>query len=152
MNIFVVHENPEIAARSLCDKHVVKMILESVQMLSFATPEHLGAKSHYMHPCSIWARQTVGNFEWLQRHAIELLFEYTRRYNKTHKWHDKVPLLQDAEVLDGPRTDFVQAMPDEYRRPNAVDAYRAYYIGDKARFAKWKHGNEPDWWPAKAAA
>jgi hypothetical protein len=34
MNIFVIHENPIIAAREHCDKHVVKMILESAQMLS----------------------------------------------------------------------------------------------------------------------
>ena len=34
MNIFVVEENPVDAARALCDKHVVKMVLESVQLLS----------------------------------------------------------------------------------------------------------------------
>ena len=36
MNIFVLHDNPIIAAKYQCDKHVVKMILESGQMLSTA--------------------------------------------------------------------------------------------------------------------
>jgi hypothetical protein len=36
MNIFVLDKNPEIAAKYHCDKHVLKMILESGQMLSTA--------------------------------------------------------------------------------------------------------------------
>ena len=36
MNIFYVDKNPVVAARSLVDKHVVKMILESAQLLSTA--------------------------------------------------------------------------------------------------------------------
>ena len=34
MNIFILDEKPQIAAEYHCDKHVVKMILESAQMLS----------------------------------------------------------------------------------------------------------------------
>ena len=34
MNIFVLDRNPTIAAQQMCDKHVVKMIVESAQMLS----------------------------------------------------------------------------------------------------------------------
>jgi hypothetical protein len=34
MNIFILDKNPKIAAEYHCDKHVVKMILESAQMLS----------------------------------------------------------------------------------------------------------------------
>ena len=36
MNIFVTDVCPEISARTQCDKHVVKMVLESAQMLSTA--------------------------------------------------------------------------------------------------------------------
>ena len=35
-NIFYLDHDPRIAARYDCDKHVVKMILETVQMLSTA--------------------------------------------------------------------------------------------------------------------
>ena len=47
MNIFYLHENPEICAEYHCDKHVVKMILETAQMLSTAhriIDGELGAK------------------------------------------------------------------------------------------------------------
>lgn len=36
MNIFILDQSPQIAAEYHCDKHVVKMILESAQMLSTA--------------------------------------------------------------------------------------------------------------------
>jgi hypothetical protein len=62
------------------------------------------------------------------------------------------------KMLDGPLnnipqninlgdiTDFAQAMPDAYKNQDAVAAYRAYYLGEKARFAKWRMGNIPTWW------
>ena len=36
MNIFYLDKNPVVAAQMSCDKHVVKMILESAQMLCSA--------------------------------------------------------------------------------------------------------------------
>ena len=33
MNIFALAKSPEVSAQMACDKHVVKMILESAQML-----------------------------------------------------------------------------------------------------------------------
>ena len=36
MNIFILDNDPVIAAQMQCDKHVVKMIVESAQMLSTA--------------------------------------------------------------------------------------------------------------------
>ena len=36
MNIFYVDKNPETAAKMMCDKHIIKMILESAQMLCTA--------------------------------------------------------------------------------------------------------------------
>jgi hypothetical protein len=43
-------------------------------------------------------------------------------------------------------TPFAQAMPLEYKRSCAVEAYRAYYMGDKAEIAAWDWGRPtPDW-------
>lgn len=39
-----------------------------------------------------------------------------------------------------------QAMPEEYKNPDPVKAYRTYYLNDKKDFAKWKLGNVPIWW------
>ena len=38
-------------------------------------------------------------------------------------------------------------MPDEYKDDDYVTAYRKYYKGDKAYFAKWEKGRQqPEWW------
>jgi len=36
MNLFILHEDPVIAAQMQCDKHIPKMVVESGQMLSTA--------------------------------------------------------------------------------------------------------------------
>ena len=101
----------------LCDKHVVKMILESAQMLSavldcqykderrgdtdepviktFGLPGY--PKAHAKHPCTLWARQSKQNAMWLVRHMRALCFEYTRRYGKFHK-QDALPMVYEAQL------------------------------------------------------
>ena len=75
MNIFVVHPDPVESAKQLCDKHICKMILESIQMLCTAWPEEEAPKtcgaSHVNHPCSRWARESSGNYDWLVKHWTE---------------------------------------------------------------------------------
>ncbi|HAW80963.1 MAG TPA: hypothetical protein DCX27_15355, partial [Balneola sp.] len=87
MNIFVLDKNPNEAARQACDKHVVKMILESAQMLCSVHPEGTAPykRSFYNHPCTKWVRETDKNYDWLVDHALALCSEYTKRYGKTHK-------------------------------------------------------------------
>lgn len=160
MNIFVVDKNPRIAARSLCDKHVVKMIVEGCQMLSTIhrlgashivhAPVELYKQSFVNHPCTIWARQTSENYYWLADHTHELSVEYTHRYGKVHKAHEMTEWfirVLPMKVPDGDLTPFAQAMPEEYKVPeNAVQAYRNYYLGAKSKFAKWKFTNQPEWY------
>ena len=49
-----------------------------------------------------------------------------------------------------PRKKFTtppQCMPDEYKDKDYVVAYRKYYMGAKAHFAKWERGvSAPEWW------
>ena len=87
MNIFAVDNDPKIAAQQLCDKHVVKMILESAQMLCAVFPNGDAPykRAFYNHPCTKWARESVENYEWLLNHAYAMCQEYTRRYGKVHK-------------------------------------------------------------------
>ena len=56
MNIFVLSKNPQIAAHLHCDKHVVKMILETAQLLYSAHPVIPGGykRTHVNHPCAVW--------------------------------------------------------------------------------------------------
>jgi hypothetical protein len=68
MNLFVVHQDPIIAARSLNDRHVVKMTLETAQILCSAA-NNLGQwapylPTHLKHPCVLWAAACRANRNW----------------------------------------------------------------------------------------
>lgn len=150
MNIFILDRDPRLAAQYHCDKHVVKMILESAQMLS--TVAGVGYKpTHVNHPCTKWVRESYGNALWLFKLTMYLNEEYCKRYGgEFHKSCD-VASRAFAQIMrqrDGmPRglTPFALAMPDEYKCDDPVQAYRDFYKGDKAHFAKWRNG-APDWW------
>lgn len=154
MNIFYTDGNPTIAARNLCNKHVVKMATESVQILSTLLPPDIAPfkHTHYNHPCCIWARKNSTHALWLLLHAQGIFLEYTRRYGKQHgsfrglqcpELYEFVKTMPSSKFEPPP-----QCMPEEYRCSDTILAYRRYYIGDKARFAKWMCISEiPSWWP-----
>lgn len=145
MNIFVLHLLPSIAAQMHCDKHVVKMILESAQLLYSAhhvaggpLPDGAYKKTHVNHPCAIWVRQSAENYKWLCELGFWLCKEYQYRYgeHKVHKTERHILWLSEnlpAGIPDIPRTPFPQAMPVEYKRDDAVEAYHAYYIENKLK-------------------
>lgn len=91
MNIFVTSKCPVECAQTLDDKRVVKMVLETVQLLCTAINEEAGFQltqyrsTHKGHPCSKWARASLDNWLWLYNHGTALCNEYTRRYGKVHK-------------------------------------------------------------------
>lgn len=117
MNIFVLDKDPAAAARQHNDKHVVKMILESAQLLSTAhrmvdgVPyvdrtannhriqrwRHLDERrestllkaTHVNHPCNVWVRSHEAHYQWLFALFAELNEEYTRRYGKEHAYSAK---------------------------------------------------------------
>jgi hypothetical protein len=147
MNIFVLHTNPVAAAEMQCDKHVVKMCLETAQILSTVAGGPY-KPTHQNHPCVIWARHNQVNYNWLARHGLALCAEYTARYGKTHKCEAVISSLKDHfRYLPIGYSNFVQCMPDEFKQADPVEAYRAYYHS-KARFATWKR-NQPFWWNPK---
>jgi hypothetical protein len=124
MNIFYVDSDPEVAARNMVDRHVVKMILETAQLLSTAHrvidgEEYVGqsqsgrkakrwrlsgnvdaimyAATHINHPSAVWVRENSANYDWLYDHLLALGREYTHRYGRTHLTIDKLKdILKDA--------------------------------------------------------
>ena len=99
MNIFVLDEDPKFCAIAHCDKHVVKMILETAQMICTAHhfiggyDYHIPYKStHTNHPCNRWLRDSVENYKWLVQLITHLNDEYRYRYDKdvNHKSYDAV--------------------------------------------------------------
>jgi hypothetical protein len=154
MNIFFLHTTPILAARAHCDKHVVKMVLETAQIL--AAVHHIhgnGANvtykpTHLNHPCVKWAAASPANYRWLQRLGYELANEYRFRYGKDHKCEALIngELNNPPTALAGLPTLFTEppkCMPDEYKRESTVDSYRAYYAGAKASIAKWAFRGVP---------
>ena len=162
MNIFYLDENPEIAAQMHCDKHVVKMILESAQMLSTAhrviDGEVVGDRkglyktAHKNHPSTIWTRTNNENYEWLWTLMYALMKEYGRRYKKHHATERlNGPLFEPPNNIHWNRrggtsfTDPPQCMPDHCKNEDTVSAYHKYYILEKSNFATWKRRDKPEW-------
>ena len=176
MNIFVLHPEPEQAAQMMADKHIPTMIVESVQMLvqamlSNGAPAdkmpitksrkqpHRGGYPH--HPCTIWAGQSMANWVWLFCHAETLCDEYEKRFGKVHYGREQlnhmVSMFEWALYIpEGKLTPFVRALNQSEGRNldlleptvSTVEAYRTFYLREKASFAKWEKGTPaPDWWP-----
>jgi hypothetical protein len=153
MNIFVVDYDPVIAAQSLVDRHVVKMILETAQLLSTAVKfyntniEGLYKSCYVNHPCSKWTRESRQNFQWLCKHGNALLDEYSYRYYKYHKSSSIIDLAKSYSELfpDIGLTNFVLAMPNEYKVSNAIESYRNYYRGAKRELLIYTKREPPIW-------
>ena len=152
MNIFVTHPDPQASAQCLPDKHVVKMPLETCQMLSIVCSEQWGhnygkiyrndgqpyqtTKGAFRnHPCTIWANDTLENAWWLLTHGLALCAEYTHRYGKIHSCQR--PLQETTHLLPSAdhtkHTPFVFAGPDVYKHDKTIDIFTAYkyYIASK---------------------
>jgi len=152
MNIFVLDYDIGNCARFHCDQHVVKMILESAQLLctalnqkGFSTPYK---PTHTKHPCVLWLEESYDNFLWLEALVAELNREYRFRYGHIND-HASMKVVNEIkphryEAIG--LTPFAQAMPDQYKvAGNAAQAYRAFYNGEKLGFAKWTKREIPYW-------
>lgn len=146
MNVFVLDLDPSRAAEALCNKHVVKMCLETAQILCTV----MGGKykpTHTRHPCVRWAGASRDNADWLVQHGLAIGAEYTYRYGKRHR---SVDVIEDCasrllQIPAGSLTQFALAMPEEFHTNDAVRSYRTYYQ-TKRRFAAWTRRSIPDWW------
>ena len=152
MNIFYLDKNIQRCARYHCDKHVIKMILESTQILCSVLHQH-GLKAsykptHLQHPCTLWAGESLENWLWLRELVLELDKEYRYRFNhkKSHRSalvaeHLEIPPLPSLGITERP-----QAMPEIYKIPgNPVKAYRQYYISAKSHLLIYTKREVPSW-------
>ena len=155
MNIFHLDKDPVTCAKYHCDKHVVKMILETGQMLCTAYQRHYGLKddlykpAYPHHPMTKWVGDSGGNFFFTMKLFNCLLDEYKKRYNKTHKTSKIIILLTDKYLkwhsMTGEFTTPPLCMPDEYKSDNYIKSYKNYYIGEKMHFAKYNYSKKPKW-------
>ena len=152
MNIFALSYDATEAAQFHMDRHVVKMPLESAQMLCTAVHIHGGSaiykKAFVKHPCTIWAAKTRSNFDWLTNFGIALCVEYQYRYNRVHACRLVIEdCMSKRECIpEGELTTFAQAMPEEYKNECTLEAYREYYRKGKSHLAVWKGREKPHWY------
>jgi hypothetical protein len=152
MNIFVLDLDVENCAAYHADQHVVKMILESAQMLCTVLNQY-GIEApyrstHVHHPCTLWTGASLSNWKWLRTLALCLNEEFKYRYDRSQDHRSAVVIRQLPlpPIEDQGLTEFAQAMPERYRVPgDAVQAYRSFYVGEKGSFATWTRRDVP-WW------
>jgi hypothetical protein len=152
MNIFVTDLDPEVCAQNLDDKRVIKMILESAQMLSTAMNTRGGQgpykTTHVNHPCTVWVRASTANYYWLLNHFLTLCYEYTARYGKEHKCQVFFSKFNQSSHLmpPGPLTPFANCTP--HKDMETIEAYRLTmkekWAVDK-RPPTWKNNSKPNW-------
>ena len=171
MNVFCLDKDPYKSAEYMCDKHIVKMIIETCQLLSATLDcnwidyeyewkdpdkpsQRLGCvnypPAHIKHPSTLWVRKARGNYIWLTKHLEALNKEYWKRYNRVHVRYDdteKYDLYLDKlnfEIQE--QTPFTIAITDKrWHLDCPIESYRLYYNMEKFVFAKWKLGNVPEW-------
>jgi hypothetical protein len=151
MNIFFLDFDTTKCAKYHCDKHVVKMVLETAQLLC-GSHWVIGSEapyklSHKNHPCAIWVRESLSNYLYLCDLGLELCKEYTFRYGKTHKSQSIIEWCMENKlnVADKGFTEPPKAMPDEYKVIDVIQSYRNYYIKEKSKFTTWKNRQTPEW-------
>lgn len=174
MNVFYLDKDPQVCAEMHCDKHVVKMIIEYAQLLSTAHRvldgepyiDSTGARriqryrlhdsredvlykaTHVNHPSAVWARQNHNNYLWLNKLFHALCDEYKHRYGRVHATADKLYGVLNTPPKNIPNGFFnepPQAMPMRCKMDRVIDAYRNYYIIEKASFCKWTNRMTPEW-------
>lgn len=151
MNIFILDRDVTKCAEYHVDKHVVKMILESVQLLSTAV-RHSGIDAgyratHINHPCSKWVRESLNNWYYLFELTTALHSEWQYRFNHImpHKSYQMMLTLPEPNIESVGMTPFALAMPIQYQTNDPVESYRNYYRHEKAHLFKWSKHQQPYW-------
>jgi hypothetical protein len=167
MNIFYLHEDPRESAMMLCDKHVVKMILESAQMLSTAhrvldgdeAPQELYREAYKNHPSTKWVRSSMLAYAWAYNNWFWMCCEYRHRYQKVHASFRLNDLL-DRFPKNISKDSFVPpplCMPDEFklvddsvrdREIATVLSYRKYYNSKPFKMV-YTMRERPEWLPIR---
>lgn len=162
MNLFILDQDVSLSAQYHVDKHVVKMPTETAQMISFLyhdkelwnddIPEFIMqfSKAHYKHPCTIWIKSSIQNFNYACKLGLELYNEYQYRYNKPDK-HQRAKAIFEFGLNNPPNlpniglTPFAEAMDDEHKISNCpITNYRQYYKIGKNNLHKWTNRPIPD--------
>jgi len=178
VNTFFTDDCAIVCARNLCDKHLRSQAKEQVQIIVQAllnrgapadkmpltangTP-HKGGYPH--HPVVLWTQETLSNFIWAISHARAICEIYEETFGKEHASAKQITHLHQKVAWSdfiprGSQTPFPRALNQSQGRNldllsdnlTSVQAYRAFYNRDKARFAEWTKRRPPAWFVPSCA-
>lgn len=152
MNIFFTSRSPYESAKNLCQRHIVKMILESAQMLSTAHREcnftassldQLYKSTHKNHPSSVWVRTSKEHYVWLYDHFIYLCNLYTTNTGRIHATDTRLRCLLRISPPSLPCRGFTSppaCMPDDLKSDNICESYQKYLI---RKYEEWQTRVKP---------
>ena len=170
MNIFFLSWDPQQCASWYGDQHVIKILIEIVQMLytahwllledassyvwksiegvpSGVTVRHPYLKTHVNHPMCKWVRQCSANYNWATRLALAIAAEYTRRFDKTHKSEYNALWLQQNLPADIMKQEEITTPPicaiGYEDVEDVISAYRQYYTAEKLGMLRYTHSTPP---------
>lgn len=158
MNIFIPDPDPCLSAVQLADKHIVKMVTETAQILCTALAERGAAieglyrPTHRKHPCVVWAGATRADFDWAVAHGLALATEYTHRYGRTHGSMSMIERARTYRHLipEGPLRPFALAMDTDLQdNLDPHGSYRRYLCRKYTAWgngAKWTRRDPPAWY------
>jgi hypothetical protein len=163
MNLFLLDLNPIKSAMYQCDKHVVKMTLETAQMLCTAhwlcdaeIGEGWYKPTHTAHPMVRWVAHSSIAYKFAYAQFCALAGEYEYRYGREHlSWYKLGEVLETPPLYASDQSVgwFPLCMPSVYWPgtvqqvgfDKALSAYRAYYRGEKQRMFTWTGRQVPNW-------
>ena len=167
MNIFATDPDPVRSAIALDDKRLVKMCVETAQILSTAIRQTHGdalanalglyKKTHDNHPCVKWVKTNNVALAWLVEHGLALCLEYSLRFNKTHKSLQIVmaisTLLPDQSEYEYDSLSFQNSARNahlglDFTYITPHEAYQTYlnarWLSDK-KPPRWTNRQPPEW-------
>lgn len=163
MNIFIPLTCPKQSVFALDDKRVVKMTLETAQMLCTAIhcdelltslvndQDILYRRTHENHPCTVWARTSYDNWIWLAEYFIHICNEFEYRYGKAHLSATKLAstfiaitaFLYNSGHRPERHTPFANCARGVWYDYSELPVHEAYKA---ALTYKWQHDKRPPTW------
>ena len=157
MQLFILDKNPTLASRYLSDCHVIKMCLETAQILSsvcfnrgISIPKQCPKPYNPKHPV-IQAIKTPEQIQWVVSYNYDLHTEFLHRFGKPHAYFWNSILYCDLLGVQNKKTscnDLACDFKDFYtEKSDIVKAHRQYYKYKKSIIKNWKYTNriEPVW-------
>jgi Pyrimidine dimer DNA glycosylase len=165
VNFFLLSWDPDECVKAMFDKHIVKMPLETCQLLSttwWLLEPDVAKKwnqknriykklSNHNHGVCKWVSETEENYRIMIRFGLKMCEEFQFRQGCRHSAHDKMEFLNRSRSPNGfvqqGLTDLYLAMPDKYKDKDPVVAYRKLYMSEEKNYmAAWKNRGPPNWW------